>query len=563
MIRRTWLYLTPVIILLLTACIRQTAPADAPMQDTLSAAATGPAVVRIGRKGSPDSLNPGVAQLSEASSIFALVYDFLFNLELDGTYSPILTESYQASDDGLVWTFKIRPNFKFHDGQPLTAKDVAFSYNFYKANADFPLLNAYTQFFDTIEAPDDYTLMIKLTQAIPNLESHLYSLPVLPEHIWAAHTEGKEPVEFLNEGMIGSGPFKLLEYKQNEFVHLAANKEHPLTPPKVDEVIFQVFANEDALVQAIQTGQVDMISELPNTAMATLRTAENVKLVIGAPLYPEAADIAINQIKPEDCPTEAGGKCTGHPALRDRNVRLALAHATDKQNLIDVLLLGLGKPGLTLIPHGLGPWYNHTLQDYPFDITVANQILDDAGYLDTDGDGVREMPDGMRPLIFRLQWPSDLITAPIMAELLSQTWSQIGIQVEPQAVDPDTLIALCCPGFDYDLMVWNWYSDPDPDFLLKLMSTEAILGASNESGYSNPEYDDLYNRQGAELELEKRQALVWQMQEIVHSDVVYIIPYYPQQVQAYRTDRFTGWLSDQSRLALEARSSLVRLMPIE
>ncbi len=552
-------YLVVACCVLLTACIQDAGQVGVLVQTKPASAA----VVRIGRMGSPDSLNPGVAQLYTAYTIFDLVYDAMFNLELDGAYSLVLAESYTVADDGKQWTFKLRPTFKFHDGQPLTAEDVAFSYNFYKTNVDFPLLNAYTKFFDTIEAPDPHTVVIKLTQAIPNLESQLINLYILPAHIWSAHTTGKEPVEFQNSTLIGSGPFKLVAYQQNEFVHLAANKEHPLTPPTVDEVIFQTFGHEDALVQALQTGQVDMITELPHPTVPTLRNAPNVKLVTGAPFFPEVADIVINQIKAQDCPQAAGGQCTGHLALLDRNVRLALAHATDKQQLIDVLLLGLGKPGLTLIPAGLGAWYNNTLQDYQFDLVLANQLLDDAGYQDRDGDGVREMPDGARPLIFRLQWPTDVITAPRMAELLSQNWRQIGVKVEPQAVDPDALIALCCPGFDFDIILWGWFADPDPNFLLNIMSSAAIAMASNESCHANPRYDDLYAQQGVELDPEKRKVLVWQMQEIVHHDVVYIIPYYPQKAQAYRTDRFSGWLDDQPRLALEDLSSLVRITPVQ
>ncbi len=111
----------------------------------------------------------------------------------------------------------------------------------------------------------------------------------------------------------------------------------------MDEAIFQTFANEDALVQALQTGQVDMITEMPSTVVPTLRKAENVKLVAGPSVNPGVADIIINQGDPANCPEQGG--CTGHPALLDRNVRLALAHATDKQNIIDVVLLGLGEPG--------------------------------------------------------------------------------------------------------------------------------------------------------------------------------------------------------------------------
>jgi peptide/nickel transport system substrate-binding protein len=546
--------------LLLIACVDAPAPAESAPAD--AAAPPASSTVRIGWGGSPDSLNPGVAQLSEAYTLFELVYDAMFDLQLDGTFTPGLAESFTVSEDGLTWTFPLRSGVTFHDGEPLTASDVVFSYNFYKANIDFPYMNLYTQYFDTIEAPDDNTVVLTLTQAIPNMESQLVFLYVLPEHIWSAHTEGRAPSEFTNDALIGSGPFKLVEYRQNEFVHLAANPAHFATPPKVDAVIFQTFANEDALVQALQTGQVDMITEMPNTAVPTLRNAENIALVTGAPFAPEVTDIILNQIAPENCPTDVGGLCKGHPALRDRNVRLALAHATDKQNIIDVVLLGLGTPGLTLIPNGLGIWYNDTLQDYAFDLAEANRILDEAGYADTDGDGIREMPDGSQPLTFRLQWPSDSIVAPRMAELLGQTWGQIGVKVEPQAVDPDALVALCCPAFDFDIIIWGWGSDPDPNLLLNVMTTASIADASNESGYANPAYDALYNQQGATLDREERRALVWQMQEIVHNDVVYIIPFYPDEVQAYRTDRFTGWIADQPKVALEDVTSLVQIEPV-
>lgn len=562
MIRHTrtlWLFIT---LFLLQACSPST-PANAPAQGETAPAASGPVTARIGWKGSPDSLNPGVAQLTEAYTIFGLVYDAMYVLQLDGSFKLGLAESYELSADGKTWTFKLRSGVKFHDGQPLTAKDVAFSYNFYQANEDFPYMNLYTQYFESVAALDDSTVEIKLSQAIPNMESQLVFLYVLPEHIWQDQTEGSKPTEFLNESLIGSGPFKLTEYKQNEFVHLTANKEHFATPPKIDELVFQTFANEDALVQAIQTGQVDLITEMPTTAVATLRNAENIKLVSGAPASPGVSDIIFNQLKPENCPKDAGGLCTGHPALLDRNVRLALAHATDKQNLIDVLLLGLGTPGLTLIPDGLGVWYNNTLKDYEFDIAKANQILDDAGYKDSDGDGVREMPDGSKPLSFRLQWPNDSVSAPRMAELLGQTWGQIGVKTEPQAVDPNALVALCCPGFDFDIILWGWGSDPDPNMLLNVMTSEAIPDASSETGYANPEFDELYDQQGAELDQEKRRELIWQMQEIVHNDVVYIIPYYAQAVQAYRTDRFTGWITDQAKLALEDVSSLVQIEPVK
>lgn len=517
------------------------------------------AVVRVGWAGSPDTLNPGMAILTEAYTVFELVYDAMYDLNLDGSFTLSLADSVSVSDDGLVYTYKIRDGIKWHDGEPLTADDIAFTYNLYKDTPEYPYLNGYyTPYFESIVANGN-DVVLTLTEAIPNIESQLVFLYVLPKHIW----ENENKIEFENTAMIGSGPFKMAEYVQNEFVRLTANKDHFSSPPKVDEVVFQTFENQDALVQAIKTGQLDMITEMPNTAADTLKAEENIEVVVGAPLAPGVTDIIFNQIDPENCPTDEGGLCTGHPALRDRNVRLAMAHATDKQKLIDLILLGLGNPGLTLIPDGLGVWYNDSITDYAFDVATANQILDDAGYADTDGDGVREMPDASQPLNFRLNWPSDSIVAPRTAELLSEMWGEIGISLELQAVDPDALTAQCCPAFDFDIMIWGWASDPDPSALLYVYTTEAIPSGSSETGYSNPAYDELYSQQQTTLDFATRKDIVWEMQKIVHDDVVYIIPFYDASVQAYRTDRFTGWITDQAKVELSDVTSLVVIEPVK
>ena len=516
-------------------------------------------IVRIGWAGSPDNLNPGMGILTESYTIYGLVYDTMYNLNLDGSFTLSIADSVVRSDDGLVYTFKIKDGIKWHDGKPLTAEDVAFTYNLYKDTPEYPYLNGYyTTYFSAVEAKGN-EVILTLTEAIPNIESQLVFLYILPKHIW----EGVNKLEYENFEMIGSGPFKMAEYAQNEFVRLTANKEHFSRPPKIDEVVFQTFENQDALVQGIKTGQLDLITEMPNTSVESLKTTENVEVVIGAPFSPGVTDIIFNQLDPENCPTDAGGICTGHPALRDRDVRLAMAHATDKQKLIDLILLGLGTPGLTLIPDGLGVWYNNTLKDYEYDVAAANKILDDAGYKDTDGDKIREMPDGSRPLTFRLNWPSDSITSPRTAELLSEMWGEIGITLEMQAVDPDALTAQCCPAFDFDIMIWGWGSDPDPSALLYVYTSEGIPTGSSETGYSNPKYDELYAQQQTELDFETRKSIVWEMQKMVHDDVVYIIPFYDAETQAYRSDRFTGWITDQPKVELSDVTSLVVIEPVK
>lgn len=517
-----------------------------------------PVIARIGWAGSPDTLNMGVAVLTEAYTVAELVYDSMYQLNLDGSFSLEAAESVSVSEDGRVYTYKLRPGMMWHDGQPVKASDVVYSYQLYQQQADYPFLNGYTAYFESIEAPDETTVVLTLTEPIPNIESQLLFLYILPEHVWSA----VNVVEYENNEMIGSGPFKMIEYKQNEFVHLGAVKDHYLLGPKIDEVVFQTFDNQDALVQALRTGDVDMIVEMPNTAVVSLRNESNITVVSGPPMAPSVSDIIFNQTLPENCPPD-DGVCTGHPALLDRQFRLALAHATDKQQIIDVTLLGLGAPGLTLIPDSLGVFYNDSLTDYAYDPAQANQILDDAGYADADGDGTRDMPDGSRPLTLRMNWPSDSTTAPRMAELLSAMWGEVGVQTELQALDPDALTSVCCPAFDFDVILWGWGSDPDPGFLLSVMLTEEIPTGNSETGYSNADYDELFTQQAVELDKDKRIELIWEMQRIVHEDVVYIIPFYAQSVQAYRTDRFTGWQIESGKIALEDPSSLLMIEPVE
>jgi len=520
-------------------------------------------VARIGWLEDPDSLNIGIAWLVPAYTISGLTYSTMYKVNLDGSYSFDLATDVKHSADGLVYTFTIREGVKFHDGQPLTAKDVAFTYNLVMAHEDFPTLHSYVTSFKSVEASDDKTVVITLTDAIPNIESKLVFLYIFPEHVWKDHSSGEAAAAFDNKSMIGSGPFKMLEYTQGEFIRLGRNDDYYGGPAKVDEVIFQKFPNADAMVQALKSGQVDMITSVPNTNVASLKDAPNIKVVAGPPLSPNLTDIIFNIIEPEQCPIADGGLCTGHPALRDLQVRQALAYATDKQKIIDIVLLGMGVPGIALVPSGLGDWFNSSIRDYEFNIDKANSLLDEAGYVDVDKDGVREMPDGSRPLTFRLNWPNTESTYPRIADLLSESWGKIGIKLEMQAVESDALTAKCCPAYDYDIMLWGWTADPDPNTMLIIPATDQIPTGYNETGFSNARYDELFVMQSVELDKQKRQDMVWEMQLIVHANIPYIIPYYPFAIEAYRTDRFVGWQDSANKVSLEDPSSLLVIEPVK
>jgi peptide/nickel transport system substrate-binding protein len=529
-----------------------------------SSNATG-GTVRIGIGGSPDSLNPGNGLLSEAYVLYELVYDTPIAINSAGEFVPELATDWSVADDGLTWTMHIRDDAVFHDGTPLTAEDVAFSIQLYKDTPDFPYLPSYASYFETIEATDATTVTLTTAEPLGAFEAQIVFMYVLPKHIWETVDD---PLEFQNRDMIGSGPFKMAEYKRREFTRLAAHEDYWNGRPNIDEVIFQTYRNSDARVQALANGDVDAISEFPPTAVPALQNAENVTVhVADVAAGGDIRDVLLNMVSPEDCPTDDGGKCTGHPALQDVQVRQALAMAMDKQNIIDVALLGLGSIGVGFVPPGLGAYFIGTEASPAYDPDAANALLDSAGYTDTDGDGIRECKAGQDcptgDLTFRFNYPDDIDTAPREAELISDMWEQIGVKIQIGALDSDTLTSICCPAFDYDVMLWGWGSDPDPGFLLGVTTCQEIPTGYSETGYCDEGYDQLYAQQGGEQDRDARIEIVHQMQQQLLDDVPYIVPYYAQTREAWRTDTFTGWLEDNPTFGLEAPESLTVLRPVQ
>jgi peptide/nickel transport system substrate-binding protein len=557
-------------MLLLSACGGSAATQEAQPAATEAPQAAESVVLRVGLSGAPDSLNPGNAWLAEATDLFELVYSTLIDMNFEGNYIPDLAESWTVSEDGLTWTFNLAPDAKWSDGTPLTAEDVAFTLLAYRDWGDFGYMSGYASYFADVQAPDEHTVVVTLSEPIGNMESQVLFCYILPKHIWGEFAGDLDAaVAFTNDEMVGSGPFRLVEYAQGEFYRLEAVKDHYGRPPVIDGVIFQTYANQDALVQALRAGEVDMITELPSTVVASLRGDANITVASGTSR--SLRDYIFNVSTPDTCPVDDGGICSGHPALRDVVVRQAMAHAVDKAQVIDVAELGLAQPGLGVVPAALGDFYASELEDYAFDIPLANKMLDEAGYLDTDGDGVRECPAGMdcggRQLDIIMQIPSDISAGPREAELLSGWWGQIGIKMTPQVLEADTVTANCCPAFDYDMLMWGWTSDPDPSFIMSILTSAEIPTGMSETGFSNPEYDRLYAEQTVEIDDAKRIEMVHEMQQIMLDELPYIIPYYQLEVQAFRNDRFTNWPvpaeGSNSILYLQDPVSLTVVQPVQ
>jgi peptide/nickel transport system substrate-binding protein len=589
MSKRTYpVFLFMIVVLLLSACqpaapapAATTAPAapaateaatTAPASTEAAASTTAPAAnsanpvtFRVGITDVIQTTNPVISGLLIEDRMFGLFYSFLVYYGQDGQYHNQAAENVTSSTDGKVWTYTIRKDIKFHDGVQLTAKDVAYTFNMLMKH-DEVRLHDVTKNFDKAEATDDYTFVLTLKSAVADINNTIDQIEILPEHIWSPiEASSTKLADFANAECIGSGPFKMKEFKKGEYLDMTVNKDYFAGPAQYDELVWQYYSNNDAAVQALISGEVDMLEGAPITALATLKKAKNIQVISSPSVNPSVTDIILNQISKETCAAtlKDKGVCTHNPALSDVNVRKALTQATDKQKIIDAVMLGQATPGITLVPRGLGKWFNSDIKDLPFDIAAANKILDDAGYKDVNNDGVRETPDGKTSLDLRLYFPTDYSAAPRIAELLNESWTQIGVKLEIKGLDSDALGTAVNPQFDFDIAIWGWGSSPDPSNMLSVYTTDAIASGRQEIGYSNADYDKLYQQQDTTTDPVARQKLVWQMQDMLFNDFGYIIPYYASANMPFRTDKWTGWPTEKELMLALSFDNFLGVKPIQ
>jgi peptide/nickel transport system substrate-binding protein len=186
-------------------------------------------------------------------------------------------------------------------------------------------------------------------------------------------------------------------------------------------------------------------------------------------------------------------------------------------------------------------WHNPNLKAYPFDLTMAAQMLEDAGYTDPKNTGVRSNSEGLRLELnyFVLnRWPEEMRAA----SQVQQWFSQIGVKLNVQAMDADTITAYNYPVWKYDIYFWGWKVGPDISKRLWVLTTEAVTAEWSASGWSDSTYDDLWTQQSTELDPQKRQAIIWKMQEYLLDQSPEIPFYHMTSIAAYRLDTFTGYI---------------------
>ena len=470
---------------------------------------------KLGTSSRIDSLNPYVAFNQDAYSAYEYIYPTLIQYDKENAkFIPDFAKSWSTSADGKTWTFKTVHGAKWSDGKPLTAADAAWRINTdikYKSTGaanDAGLIAHITR----AEAPDPDTLVIHYAAPAGNVLGQFQQYPIIPKHIWESHlgNKGNDLKTFPNAApVVGAGPFTLDEFKKDQIALFKRYDGFYGPKAKVDAFGLRMFSNDDALVAALKSHEIDAIEEVPPTAIDTLKKAGfNVSDVPGT----DQTDFIIN----------SSPNKKSHPELQNLKVREAFDNAVDRKRIVDVVFLGTAKPAGSIIPDATGDWANPDVQPTAFDIDKANAILDGLGYK-KGGDGIR-VANGQK-MSYEVITPTDLSSANRTFEILQPDFKKIGVQLTQKALDSSAAFdAMTAPDGKYanfDLALWDWTALIDPDFMLSVVTCDQWSGWS-DTGFCDKKYDAMYSKQQLTPDQAKRRDVVWQMQKYLQARKPYI-----------------------------------------
>jgi peptide/nickel transport system substrate-binding protein len=485
-----------------------------------------------------DSLNPFITITRIGTDLTRLNYEYLTTYD-PGDYHPVpaLAEKWETSPDKLTWTFTIRSGAKWSDGQPITAKDPAFTFTTMMTNPTAATANGnFVQGWESVTATDERTLVVKTKE--PRSTMLALDIPIVPEHIWSKVTDFKaEPPTPL----VGSGPFIVQSYTASQFIKLKANKDYWRGAPKIDALDFVYYKNVDAEVQALKKGEIDLMSRLVAAQYDTLKADPNIKVNTGA-------GRRFNELLINPGATSADDKPIGdgNPALKDVKLRQAIAKAIDSKTFVDKVWGGYAIPASGYIPPGFAEFHADTKTT--FGLAEANKLLDEAGYA-KGGDGVRTDKQG-KPLKLRLLGHAETNLDEQGSKYITGWLKDIGIQVEPQLVS-DQKVNDATTAATFDLAFSGWSANPDPDYVLSLQTCAARpnadgKGATPDSFLCDPEYDGLYKQQLAETDRTKRIEIVKKMQQVLADRASLVILGYDNPLEAYRADKWAPFTTQPS-----------------
>jgi peptide/nickel transport system substrate-binding protein len=460
-------------------------------------------------------------------------YDMLLRFsDDDASAAPSLATGCEPDADYMTWTCTLQEGLLWSDGEPLTSEDVAFTFRFI-IDHRVPQFRSYFPFDPVFETPDDTTLIWKAQAPTfaPDMPPWVY---IVPEHIWAEYDglESMQDIKAVDAPQVGSGPFTLTDWQQGQSFTFERNPNFWGEEPAVDTITYRIFTNEETMVTALKNGEIDFADGMTSTLFDSLRDQPNIAT------HATASDWWLNLA------FNFGGQSPDAdplPALRDIRVRQAILMAIDKQEIADKVYVGTAAPGDTVIRPASTYWHLDipAEEEVGYDPAAANALLDEAGYTDTDDDGVREDPSTGEPLHLYMPASSDTTGAVEAGRLIAGYLDAIGIEVDLKAAE-DSLMNEVWGNGEFDAYIWYWSGDPDPNYQLSIFASDQCGGWS-DGCWQDTTYDALYEEQRGIMDREDRLAVVQEAQRYIYDQIPVIPLAYPGWLQAYRTDRFENW----------------------
>jgi peptide/nickel transport system substrate-binding protein len=477
---------------------------------TVASAAPPKDALVIGLLAEPVTMDPPQITDLNSTRVIKRMFEGLTAQEL-GSYKivPGLAQSWDISKDGLTYTFKLRPNVKFHDGAPLTAEAVRFCFERqmndkgpYYATGTYPYVKGFLGNVAGVEVIDPLTVQIKLKAPLTPFLQYLahHSLYVYsPE---ALKKFGKDIVK----NPVGTGPFKLETWEPGVKVVLARNDQYWGGAPKIRQAIYVPIIEAQARLAAIKTGEIDLTMDVPPDSLADLRKDGDV--VVAETNSSAVWYITLN---------------TRHPILKDRRVRQALNYAVNKDAIIRDILKGTAIVARGPMSPVYGPFYEENLQKYPHDPEKARALLKDAGYA------------GGFELTFLVPESGSGMQSPVeMATVIQANLAQVGVRAKIQTMEWGAYLKKYLEGPDMAEMSWN-PSIGDPDHMMyMLLSSDRFPPAFNAGFYQNEKVDDLLRKGRTTIDEKTRVPLYKEAQKLVVEDAPWIFVDHGKQVIIHR-----------------------------
>ncbi|MBV7337818.1 peptide ABC transporter substrate-binding protein [Chloroflexi bacterium TSY] len=466
-------------------------------------------VFREGVAGNPRYLSPLRCQGDNEvdQDLCSLLFRGLTRIDKHGRVVPDLAESWTVTDN-VIYTFHLKPDLFWHDGQPITIDDVIFTISVLQ-DPDVYSLPSLASLWRAIGVEKIDDLRVRFTLSEPFTPFLDYTaIGLLPRHVW-----GNTPAAELANGSldaipVSNGPLRVAKLAADH-IRLEPNPFYAQNTPFISALELHFYPDHPSLFAAYVAGEIDGLSTILPSDLPAAKARNDLQLF--STVVPEYTHIIFNLQNPN------------LPFFQDVKVRQALYYGIDRERLIAEVVGGQG-----IIAHSLirpENWaYNSSILEYPYDPGKAWQLLDEAGWIDTDGDGIRDKNG--RALEFQLV-TNDNITWQVLVERIALEWEALGVRAVPTQATMQGLVSDLLTPRRYDAALISWEAPGDPDPYPLWHSTQAEGGGQNYSGWSNEEADQVMQEARAIADPAERMKFYWRFQEIFAEQAPAILLYHP------------------------------------